>query len=52
MLFYETIAVLCWVHAIASFPLNANLKRNLKRDVDPALVPSFGWQAGINPDGQ
>ncbi|KAJ8593892.1 hypothetical protein M405DRAFT_785314 [Rhizopogon salebrosus TDB-379] len=22
-----------------------------KRDVDPALVPSFGWQAGVNPDG-
>ena len=50
MLFYNTLAILCWSHAVASFPLNAILQR--KRDVNPALVPSFGWQAGINPDGQ
>lgn len=52
MFFYATIAILCWAHVIASVPLNLNSQRNLKRDVDPALVPSFGWQAGINPDGQ
>ncbi|KAI9566102.1 hypothetical protein HD554DRAFT_1224367 [Boletus coccyginus] len=49
MLFFKTLAILCWTHAVACFPLNGNLQR--KRDVDPALVPSFGWQAGINPDG-
>lgn len=50
MLFLKTLAVFCCSHAVASFPLNGNHQR--KRDVDPALVPSFGWQAGINPDGQ
>jgi len=49
MLFFQTLAILCCGHAVASFPLDRNLHR--KRDVDPALVPSFGWQAGINPDG-
>ncbi|KAG8221511.1 hypothetical protein J3R82DRAFT_1726 [Butyriboletus roseoflavus] len=49
MLFYKTLAILCWSHAIASFPLNANRQR--KRDVNTTLVPPFGWQAGINPDG-
>ncbi|KAH0828683.1 hypothetical protein J3R83DRAFT_3052 [Lanmaoa asiatica] len=49
MLFYKTLAILCWSHAVASIPLNANFQR--KRDVNPALVPSFGWQAGVNPDG-
>lgn len=49
MLFYKTLAILCWSHVVASLPLNGNLQR--KRDVDPTLVPSFGWQAGINPDG-
>ena len=32
-----------------AFPLSSGLKQ--KRDVDPSLVPSFGWQSGINPDG-
>ncbi|KAF8554516.1 hypothetical protein OG21DRAFT_1059005 [Imleria badia] len=49
MLFYTTVTILCWSHAVASLPLNGNLQR--KRDVDPDLVPSFGWQAGINSDG-
>ncbi|KAG9311436.1 hypothetical protein JVU11DRAFT_8549 [Chiua virens] len=43
------LAVLCCTNAVASFPLNPNVHR--KRDVDPSLVPSFGWQAGVNPDG-
>ncbi|KAN0082573.1 hypothetical protein V8E55_008368 [Tylopilus felleus] len=49
MLFYKTLPILCWSHVIAAFPLNGNLQRKI--DVDPAVVPQFGWQAGINPDG-
>ena len=26
--------------------------RPVKRDVDPSLVPQFGWQSGVNPTGE
>ncbi|KIJ62265.1 hypothetical protein HYDPIDRAFT_42037 [Hydnomerulius pinastri MD-312] len=49
MLFSKAFTVICLAHIAAAFPFDFALRR--KRDVDPTLVPSFGWVAGINPDG-
>lgn len=35
----------------AAAVLVAVSSRPVKRDVDPNLVPEFGVQAGVNPDG-
>ncbi|KAH7920837.1 hypothetical protein BV22DRAFT_1039336 [Leucogyrophana mollusca] len=48
MLFNQLFFALCLAGSVAAFPFRRFVA---KRDVDPALVPSFGWQAGVNPDG-
>lgn len=45
----KIIGFVCLAQVALAFPLSSGLKH--KRDVDPSLVPSFGWQSGINPDG-
>lgn len=45
----KIIGFVCLAQVALAFPLFSGLKH--KRDVDPSLVPSFGWQSGINPDG-
>ncbi|EGN94420.1 hypothetical protein SERLA73DRAFT_62260 [Serpula lacrymans var. lacrymans S7.3] len=36
------------IGTVTAIPLNV---LHLKRNVNPALVPPFGWQSGIDPDG-
>lgn len=45
----KIIGFVCLAQVALAFPLSSGLKH--KRDVDPSLVPSFGWKSGINPDG-
>lgn len=45
----KIIGFVCLAQVTLAFPLSSGLKH--KRDVDPSLVPSFGWKSGINPDG-
>ncbi|KAL4063771.1 hypothetical protein V8B97DRAFT_673491 [Scleroderma yunnanense] len=45
----KIIGVVCLARVALAFPLSLGIKP--KRDVDPSLVPQFGWQSGINPDG-
>ncbi|KAF9223148.1 hypothetical protein BS17DRAFT_755009 [Gyrodon lividus] len=49
MFLYKTFTVICLIPIVTAFPFDSSLRR--KRDVNPALVPPFGWVAGINPDG-
>ncbi|KAH7890450.1 hypothetical protein F5I97DRAFT_31810 [Phlebopus sp. FC_14] len=47
MLLYPAFIAISLAPAILSIPFDFRVKR----DVDPSLVPPFGWQAGVNPDG-
>ncbi|KAH7915568.1 hypothetical protein BJ138DRAFT_1077245 [Hygrophoropsis aurantiaca] len=49
MLFYKYVFTLVLVGYVSAFPFGTF--KAAKRDVDPALVPPFGWKSGINPDG-
>ncbi|EGO19901.1 hypothetical protein SERLADRAFT_401213, partial [Serpula lacrymans var. lacrymans S7.9] len=50
MLFAKCILFmsLSLIGTVTAIPLNV---LHLKRNVNPALVPPFGWQSGIDPDG-
>lgn len=51
MLFVHVLTALTLAGSIAAIPFRV-LPPQSKRDVNPALVPSFGWQSGVNPDGE
>lgn len=51
MLFVYVLTALTLAGSIAAIPFRV-LPPQSKRDVNPALVPSFGWQSGVNPDGE
>ncbi|KAG2158058.1 uncharacterized protein EDB93DRAFT_1334955 [Suillus bovinus] len=50
MLFVNVISAIILAGSVTAIPFRI-LPSQSKRDVNPALVPSFGWQSGINPDG-
>ncbi|KAG0706387.1 hypothetical protein DFH29DRAFT_1077039 [Suillus ampliporus] len=50
MLFVKVFLTVVLAGSVAAIPFRV-LRPQSKRDVDPALVPSFGWQSGVNPDG-
>ncbi|KAG2348586.1 hypothetical protein BDR05DRAFT_1056440 [Suillus weaverae] len=50
MLFVDVIFTIILAGSVAAIPFRV-LPPQSKRDVNPALVPSFGWQSGVNPDG-
>jgi hypothetical protein len=51
MLFVNVISTIILAGSVAAIPLRVPPPQS-KRDVNPALVPSFGWQSGVNPDGE
>lgn len=50
MLFVNVVSTIILAGSVVAIPLRV-LPPQSKRDVNPALVPSFGWQSGVNPDG-
>lgn len=50
MLFVNAFSIIILAGSVAAIPFRV-LPPQSKRDVNPALVPSFGWQSGVNPDG-
>ncbi|OJA12028.1 hypothetical protein AZE42_02051 [Rhizopogon vesiculosus] len=50
MLLVKVFSTVVLAGSVAAMPFRV-LPLQSKRDVDPALVPSFGWQSGVNPDG-
>lgn len=50
MLFVNVISTIILAGSVVAIPYRVP-PRQSKRDVNPALVPSFGWQSGVNPDG-
>lgn len=50
MLFVNVLSTIILAGSVGAIPLRV-LSPQSKRDVNPALVPSFGWQSGVNPDG-
>ncbi|OAX43818.1 hypothetical protein K503DRAFT_43909 [Rhizopogon vinicolor AM-OR11-026] len=50
MLLVKVFSTVVLAGSVAAMPFRV-LPPQSKRDVDPALVPSFGWQSGVNPDG-
>jgi hypothetical protein len=51
MLLVKVFSTAVLAGSVAAMPFRV-IPPHGKRDVDPALVPSFGWQAGVNPDGE
>src|SRR6267154_2929895 len=51
MLLVKVFLTVVLAGSVAAIPFRV-LPPQSKRNVDPALVPSFGWQAGVNPDGE
>jgi hypothetical protein len=51
MLFVNVLSTIILAGSAAAIPFRV-LPPPSKRDVNPALVPSFGWQSGVNPDGE
>lgn len=51
MLLVKIFSIAVLAGSVAAIPFRV-LPYQSKRDVDPTLVPSFGWQAGVNPDGE
>jgi len=51
MLFVKVFSTVVLAGSVAAIPFRV-LRPHSRRDVDPNLVPSFGWQAGVNPDGE
>ncbi|KAF9240053.1 hypothetical protein BU15DRAFT_46090 [Melanogaster broomeanus] len=49
MFLCKTVSIIFLIHIVVAFPFDSSLRH--KRDVSPALVPPFGWVAGVNPDG-
>ncbi|KAF8841535.1 hypothetical protein BDN67DRAFT_928316 [Paxillus ammoniavirescens] len=45
----QAFTIIYWIYIVTAFPFDSSLRH--KRDVNPALVPSFGWVAGVDPDG-
>ncbi|KIK96157.1 hypothetical protein PAXRUDRAFT_773355 [Paxillus rubicundulus Ve08.2h10] len=45
----QAFTIIYWIYIVTAFPFDSSLLH--KRDVNPALVPPFGWVAGVNPDG-
>lgn len=50
MLFVHVLTAITLAGSVAAIPFRV-LPPQSKRDVNPALVPSFGWQSDVNPDG-
>ncbi|KAG1749122.1 uncharacterized protein EDB91DRAFT_1112577 [Suillus paluster] len=50
MLFVKVFSTVVLAGSVAAVPFRV-LRPQSKRDVDPTLVPSFGWPSGVNPDG-
>ncbi|KAG2149292.1 hypothetical protein DEU56DRAFT_908985 [Suillus clintonianus] len=50
MLFVNVFSTIVLAGSVAAIPFRV-LPPQSKRDVNPALVPSFGWPSGVNPDG-
>ncbi|KAG1730577.1 hypothetical protein EDB19DRAFT_1856163 [Suillus lakei] len=50
MLFINVFSTIILAGSVVAIPFRV-LPLQSKRDVNPALVPSFGWQSGVNPDG-
>lgn len=50
MLFVNVLSTTILAGSVGAIPFRV-LSPQSKRDVNPALVPSFGWQSGVNPDG-
>lgn len=50
MLFVNVLSTIILAGSVVAIPFRV-LPPQSKRDVNPALVPSFGWQSGVNPDG-
>lgn len=46
----NVISTVILAGSVAAIPFRV-LPPQSKRDVNPALVPSFGWESGVNPDG-
>lgn len=46
----NVISTIILAGSVAAIPFRV-LPPQSKRDVNPALVPSFGWESGVNPDG-
>jgi hypothetical protein len=51
MLFVNVLSTIILAGSVGAIPFRV-LSPQSKRDVNPALVPSFGWQSGVNPDGE